>query len=97
MTGLKPCNQCGLPVRWVKEQGRWQCFNANGTVHWDTCSKERTRRANREGRAFKDQNGEGVRWRGKKRYNHQFNEVVHRTGPKDIPPWPPGVLPWEDA
>lgn len=94
-TGFKPCKKCRLPVKWVLEQSKWKCRDPNGKDHWDTCSKERTKRANREGAAFKDENGSGVRWQGKKRYNQQFNKDVHRTGPADIPPAPPDKLPWE--
>lgn len=95
---MNPCDKCQLPVRWAKEQGKWQCFNANGSIHWDTCSQERSRLAKKHGKPFKDQDGAGVRWQGKKRYNHQHNPNLHVTGRgAPIPPWPEGVLPWEDA
>ena len=35
------CKQCGASVSWVMIEARWHCHNADGTDHWDLCSKLR--------------------------------------------------------
>lgn len=49
---MPTCAQCGLTVRWNRVQGRWQCFNPDGSIHWDLCSKTRFERIKREGEFF---------------------------------------------
>ena len=65
-----PCTKCALPVNWVRVQGKWQCFNPDGGVHWDLCSQERTRVVQRDGMPFKDEKGDGFIHGGKKKYMH---------------------------
>lgn len=79
---MSRCQQCGLQVFWkttgVDRKGRatWQCFQPDGvTPHWDLCSQERNRKARAEGTPFKDAQGEGVIYQGKKKYMH----MVART------------------
>jgi len=79
---MSVCKQgCGLPVRWVqdgkKKDGtpRWKCLNEDGTDHWDRCSEARTKRVMTEGTPFKDAQGEGFIFNGKKKYFH----MVART------------------
>ena len=38
---MRPCRRCGKPVSWKRAHGshRWNCLNADGTDHWDACSK----------------------------------------------------------
>jgi hypothetical protein len=36
----------------VKKNGRWFCFNPDGSDHWDECSKRRWRRVSTEGTHF---------------------------------------------
>lgn len=74
---MSRCKKCDLPVFWkttgVDRKGRatWQCFNADRTtVHWDSCSQERNRKALAEGTPFNDGQGEGVIHDGKKKYFH---------------------------
>ena len=55
-----------MPVRWVNEGSRWKCLNEDGTDHWDRCSEARTKRVMAEGIPFKDENGEGFIFGGKK-------------------------------
>lgn len=49
---MTTCNQCGLPVTWKRVKGRMQCYNPDGTVHWDRCSAERFAAVKRDGRFF---------------------------------------------
>lgn len=70
---MAACKQgCGLPVKWVKDGKRWKCLNADGTDHWDRCSEARTARVKREGVPFKDAQGEGFVFEGKKKYFHMM-------------------------
>ena len=77
----RPCSQCGLPVQWIRDgvkpdgNPRWKCYNADRTEHWDTCSRERTRKALAGGVPFKDSKGEGVIYQGKKKYMHMMAET----------------------
>ncbi|MDZ4254113.1 MAG: hypothetical protein U1A72_16220 [Sulfuritalea sp.] len=90
---MTTCKQCGLPVSWVKEQGKWKCRNPNGSDHWDLCSQTRTKRALREGIPFKEKHGHGVRHEGRKKYMHRSAPQI--VGKKytpscdacAIPPW----------
>lgn len=64
---------CGMRIEWRREPGtgRWQAFNADtDTPHWDSCSAARTARVKREGTPFKDEQGEGFIFEGKKKYFH---------------------------
>lgn len=48
------CKECGLPVYWLKQQGKWQCFNrGDNRVHWDTCSARKFSQVKRDGKFFK--------------------------------------------
>jgi hypothetical protein len=91
---VTPCKQgCGLEVRWVKDGKRWRCLNADGSDHWDLCSKTRTERAKAEGVPFKKTDGEGVTWQDKDRYLHRQSKVITgdlykpTCGECDLPPW----------
>jgi len=62
-----------MQIDWRRASGcgRWQCFNAGtDTPHWDSCSQARTARVKAEGTPFKDAQGEGFIFEGKKRYFH---------------------------
>jgi hypothetical protein len=72
------CKQgCGLPVDWRKnDKGAWKCYNAGTmTDHWDACSQERTRLVQKHGKPFKDKQGEGYIYEGKKKYFHMVAET----------------------
>lgn len=90
---MKPCTKCGLPVVWVKEQGKRKCRNPNGSDHWDLCSQERTKRALRDGIPFKEKRGHGVLHEGKKKYmgmrapRARGAKYKPSCGKCSIPPW----------
>ena len=67
-----------MQVDWRRKpgSGQWQCFNTGtDTAHWDSCSQARTKRVMAEGIPFKDDQGEGYIFNGKKKYFH----MVART------------------
>jgi len=39
----KPCNECGLPIDFRREDGRWVPIDADGQPHYLTCKSERAR------------------------------------------------------
>lgn len=85
MANLVPCKKCRLPMKWVNIAGRFHGQNPDGTSHWDRCSQERTARVKREGEPFKDSEGEGFIFEGKKHYMHKvaethFGKPVQRKG-----------------
>ncbi len=53
------CFECGLDVEWKRDGKRLQCFNPDGSVHWDKCSQERFERIKRTGEYFKTDCAEG--------------------------------------
>lgn len=91
------CKQgCGLPVQWVKDGRRWKCLNADGSDHWDLCSKTRTAVALRDGKPFEEQradgaSGAGVVHQGKKKYM----AMSAPTERKELPTCAGCVPPWE--
>lgn len=46
------CKECGLSVEWKRESQTWQCFNPDGSVHWDKCSATKFARIKRTGIPF---------------------------------------------
>jgi hypothetical protein len=34
------CTKCGLDVKFIKLNGKWQPRNPDGSEHWDMCKKE---------------------------------------------------------
>lgn len=49
---MPECRKCGAQVCWRHENGRWFCENADGSDHWDTCSKRRWQAVVRDGVHF---------------------------------------------
>ncbi len=56
---MSACKQCGLDVVWKKDpkSGHLQCFNPDGSVHWDRCSQARTARIKATGTPFSEKRG----------------------------------------
>lgn len=52
---MTPCKECGGLIAWIKIEGRWHCHNANGSDHWDTCSKRKWQQVKDTGVKFEDQ------------------------------------------
>lgn len=47
------CSQCGATVLWTRvSKRRKQCYNPDGSVHWDECSRLRFERVKRTGEHF---------------------------------------------
>lgn len=40
-TKMSTCKQCLLQVIWEVVDSKWQCFNPDGSVHWNLCSKHK--------------------------------------------------------
>lgn len=36
---MSKCKKCGSHIYWRNDGRQWQCFNPDGSVHWDLCSK----------------------------------------------------------
>ena len=85
------CNLCDGPVRFI---GR-KPHNQDGSVHWDICKQRQIAAAKKKGVPFEDERGSGLMVRGQKIY---MQMPAAKRGPdKFIPPWPEGVLPWEEV
>lgn len=55
------CKRCGGAVFWMKVQGKPNCFDLDGKVHWDTCSKRRWQQTKETGERFSTKNGSGFK------------------------------------
>ena len=53
------CKKCGGPVFWMKVQGKQNCYNLDGKIHWDTCSARRWHQTKETGERFQDKRGSG--------------------------------------
>lgn len=93
---MAKCAECGLPVLWTRTpgSGAWQCFNPDGTVHWDRCSAERFACIKREGFFFAKPTEEGYKHPKKLQYTmlrpgHAFCGDRYRLDGCDcgLPPW----------
>jgi hypothetical protein len=62
------------------------------SIDWDAIAARRWQEIKKNGTPFTDSKGEGLIYRGKKRYTH----MVAGAEPKEIPPWPADKLPWEE-
>lgn len=62
---MSRCKACDLDVVWKKRPDgpggkmAWQCFNPDGSVHWDKCSQEKFKRIQRTGHRFEGTRQEG--------------------------------------
>lgn len=78
---MTPCKKCGLPMQWTKVAGRWFGNNPDGTSHWTLCAEARNARIKREGVPFKDAEGDGFIFEGKK---HYFVKVAYTKFGKPV-------------
>jgi hypothetical protein len=53
------CAKCGAEIRWERKNARWFCFNADGSDHWDACSKRRWRQVKATGERFEREDESG--------------------------------------
>lgn len=78
-------------ISWVKESDRWNCYNEDGSIHWDKCNEIRTKQAMREGRFVKGKDWEGYQTsRGILKTKHVIRSIGELyTGSCDCesPPW----------
>jgi ribosomal protein S27AE len=87
------CKQCGGPVIWEQQDGRWRCYNPDYTEHWDTCSRNRWNRVAREGKRFERKQATGYVHQKKEKYERISSGIKHgdryqpRPCPHDVPPW----------
>lgn len=86
---MSACKQCGAPVLWRKDGGRWQCYDPDGTtVHWARCSQLRFERIKREGEHFErstsDETIEGYAFRDREGWARE-QLVRIDTKPKRAP------------
>lgn len=82
------CKECGGSVIWRDRQ----CFNADGSSHWDKCSERRWQQA-KTGNPFADKTGEGFVHGGKRKYAHRAGITV--VGKDYVARPDDGSLPWE--
>ena len=88
------CKKCGAKVRWKKVEGRWQCFNLDGVIHWDTCSKNRWDQVKRTGQRFEEEMRSGFKrsMHGDKFDHIGQKEIIGKDYKPDgckcgLPPW----------
>lgn len=86
---MSTCKQCGATVNWIDRQ----CFNLDGSSHWDKCSERRWQQVKKDGEPFADKTGEGFVHDGKQKYAHRAGIVV--TGKDYVARLDDGSLPWE--
>lgn len=55
------CKRCGGAVFWMKVQGKPNCFNIDGKLHWDTCSARRWHQVKETGNRFQSKESSGYR------------------------------------
>ena len=94
---MNACPQCGLPVFWRQENGKWLCRNPDGSDHWDACSQARFERIKAEGEFFAGPLEEGYKTRRKKsgvqftRLTAKDEAIGERYKPDGcdcgLPPW----------
>lgn len=58
---MSACKQCGADVQWSKIDNRWHCHNADGSDHWDLCSKLRWEQTKATGIRLEDEYKAGYR------------------------------------
>jgi hypothetical protein len=94
------CRSCDGLVFWRKEKEKWQCYNQDGTTHWDKCSERKTQKFLTEGKRVESNNGQdfGYKLKTKKINKTQMFQI---TGAKQkagihykkdncncgLPPW----------
>ena len=56
---MTKCPTCGSSVNWKRASGTgaWQCFNADGSSHWDKCSERRWKQVVKTGTPFTEKSG----------------------------------------
>lgn len=54
---MRPCRKCGAKVEWRKTDGKWNCYNPDGSDHWDSCSKNVWDDVKKHGEKFTRQDG----------------------------------------
>lgn len=90
---MSTCKQCGLTVEWRRVDGRPQCFNPDGSIHWDLCSKTKFERIKREGEFFDQPMAAGYIHPSKLQYTRLNAEPIrgkkYRPDRCDcgLPPW----------
>lgn len=65
---MRFCKQCGGEIIWKYLGGKSQCFNPDGTSHWDLCSKRKMEAVKQFGTPFKTATTEGYKLDGKKHF-----------------------------
>lgn len=73
------CGQCGLEIKWKRNNGRWFCFNPDGTDHWDKCSQTQYARIKAEGVKYRKQDSKG-RYEAGYRHHEYGDKAVERGG-----------------
>jgi hypothetical protein len=89
-------------VKWLKIEGRWNCHNADGSDHWDLCSKLRWQQTVDTGKRFEGKDNRKQKITGYKDSIHgtkldsieskltvgkdRSKEISHIAG-CNIPPW----------
>lgn len=94
---MATCKECGSEVWWHKvgSPRKIQCFNPDGTIHWDKCSQLRFERIRRTGEHFQHKSAEGYKTAFKKSGVQLTMESAGFVGPKIdekgckrcVPPW----------
>ena len=87
---MSECVKCGNEIKWENINGKWICYNPDGTEHWDLCSEYRTREVIKKGKAFVDKAGSGYIYNEKKKYMLKRSKVIGKvksTYDGLIPPW----------
>lgn len=89
------CTKCGASVNWKKVGQRWQCFDPDGAVHWDNCSKRRWAQVKATGKRFETTHESGYE---NSIHGTRFDHILARYVTKpDVPivDCPNCVPPWE--
>lgn len=55
------CKSCGSDVIWRRIDGRWYCYNEDGSEHWDRCSAIRWEQTKATGVFFSKNGDSGYR------------------------------------
>jgi hypothetical protein len=96
------CRQCSLPVVWRQvdikgQRSTLQCFNEDGSVHWDRCSQTRFEKIKATGVAFDHKISKGYFTHLKSsgvQYTYEASKAIkgvnyHPSGKCNncVPPW----------
>lgn len=94
---MSACKECGLSVTWRKDGKTMQCFDPDGSVHWDLCSKTRFDKIRATGKFFETEPEAGYKTKLKKS-GVQFTRLsaTEVIGPKYKPfDHLAGCIPWD--